>query len=165
MPRRPSVPGPLPSLAIGVLGFIGFIVAVIVIVLAIILLGLLFGVLTLPSLVALEGLAGALALFGTILVFVVATAFLADAVVGLSLATLVSPLPATFWGRLGLLAAGAAVVVILTSLPIIGGWLKLLVILLGLGAMLLVAWRWWQGRATAARSVAPSQVPEAAAAG
>lgn len=158
---------PLPSLAIGVLGFIGFIVVVIVLVLAIVLLGLLFGVLTLASLVALEGFAGVLALLVTIFTFVVATAFLVDAVVGLSLGMLVSPLPVTYWERLGLLAAGAAVVVILTSLPIIGGWLKLLVVLLGLGTMLLVAWGWWQGRGTRARISAapPAEVPEAGAAG
>jgi hypothetical protein len=152
---------PLPSLGFGVLGFIAFVAGLIVLVIAIVVLGLLFGILTLGSLVAIEGVGGLLALFGTVFAFVIATAFLVDAVVGLTLGTLVTPLPSTYWSRLGLLAAGAAVVVILTSLPIIGGWLKLLVVLLGLGAMVLVAWRWWQSRGTEARTPpAPARVSD-----
>jgi hypothetical protein len=48
------------------------------------------------------------------------------------------------WQELGLLAGGAAVVVIATSLPIVGGLAKLLVIVFGLGALGLAAWRGWQ---------------------
>ena len=39
-----------------------------------------------------------------------------------------------------MLAVGAAVVVLLSSLPIVGPWIKLVVVVLGLGAILL-AWR------------------------
>ena len=44
------------------------------------------------------------------------------------------------WRELAVLAVGAAVVVLLSSLPIVGPWVKLVVILLGLGAVL-IAWR------------------------
>jgi hypothetical protein len=39
------------------------------------------------------------------------------------------------WADFGLLAIGVAIVVVLTSLPIVGGWLKLVVVALGLGAL------------------------------
>jgi hypothetical protein len=44
------------------------------------------------------------------------------------------------------------VVVVLSAIPVIGPWVKLIVILLGLGAVLLTAW--------SARRPAPSPVPE-----
>jgi uncharacterized membrane protein len=50
------------------------------------------------------------------------------------------------WRELGLLAAGAAVVVLVTSIPVIGGWLKLAVILFGLGAFAVVWWHGWRSR-------------------
>ena len=42
------------------------------------------------------------------------------------------------------MAAGALVVVIVTSLPIIGGIAKLAVMLFGLGGIALAAWRHWR---------------------
>jgi hypothetical protein len=45
--------------------------------------------------------------------------------------------PARRWPALAL---GILVVVILTSLPVVGGWLAFLVVLLGLGAALLALW-------------------------
>ena len=41
------------------------------------------------------------------------------------------------------MALGAAVVVVLSAIPVIGPWVKFVVILLGLGAVLLV---WWSAR-------------------
>ena len=52
----------------------------------------------------------------------------------------------------GLLAVGAAVVVVLSVIPVIGPWVKFVVIVLGLGAVLLTLW--------AGRRPAPPPVPE-----
>jgi len=48
--------------------------------------------------------------------------------------------------------AGAAVVVIATSIPIVGGWVKLAVVLFGLGALVIAGWEAWRARR---RSLAP----------
>jgi hypothetical protein len=83
--------------------------------------------------------------------FVLAVGFIADLVVGIALARLVAREPAAaWWQQFGILAAGAAVVVIVTSLPILGGIAKLLVALFGLGALALVAWTAWRPPAPAA---------------
>jgi hypothetical protein len=50
------------------------------------------------------------------------------------------------WQEVAMLALGLALVVIVTSLPIIGGIAKLVVIILGLGALALAAWSGWRGR-------------------
>jgi hypothetical protein len=42
-------------------------------------------------------------------------------------------------------------VVIVTSIPIIGGWLKLAVVLFGLGAFAVAWWRAWRPPREAAR--------------
>jgi hypothetical protein len=69
------------------------------------------------------------------------------------------------WRELALLAGGAAVVVLLSSLPVVGPWVKFVVILLGLGAVFL--WlRDWRRGATAApgdrvQPSEPSQAPQA----
>jgi len=130
---------PLPSLGFGVLGIIGLVVFVVAVLIVAILLAVVFGLLGLGDLVA-------LALFGalTLLVltgfafFAIAT-FLAPATVGLALGALAlgdEPRSRRWWG----LVLGLLVVVILTSLPVVGGWLGLLVLLLGLGAAIRLAW-------------------------
>ena len=77
--------------------------------------------------------------------FWLAVAFLADVVVALGLAHIVSrPGPnESRWRELLLLAVGALVVVVITTLPIIGGVAKLLIVLFGLGAL---AYAWWRSR-------------------
>jgi len=64
----------------------------------------------------------------------------ADALVGVVLAGLVMRGEnRSRWRELAVLAVGAAVVVLLSSLPVVGPWIKLVVIVLGLGAVL-IAW-------------------------
>jgi hypothetical protein len=122
-------------------------VLVLLAIILIVLLAILFGVLQLGALVAIEIIGGLLAIFVVSFGFVLAVAFVADLVVGLGIARLVARNPeAGWWQRFGLLAVGIAVVVIVTSLPIIGGIAKLLVVLFGLGALLLAAWSAWRGR-------------------
>jgi hypothetical protein len=158
---------PLLSLGVGFLAWIGFIVFVIVVALVAILLAVVLGLISLGSLAAVDIIAGMLALFAGSFAFWIAVAFLADIVVGLALVRLVIRDPAadtSRWRELGLLVAGAAVVVVITSLPFIGGIVKLAVVLFGLGAIALAAWRGWRrprGEPVMV-SVAPTAMPPAA---
>lgn len=136
---------PLASLGGGVAALIGYVVLVIAIVIVMILLAIVSGLLGLGALVGIDVVAGLLAIGVTTFGFALAVAFVADIVVGLALARLVAPgEPAGRWQELGLLAAGLALVVIVTSVPIIGGLVKLAVVLFGLGALAVVAWRFWR---------------------
>jgi hypothetical protein len=153
---------PLLALGGGVLACLGYIAFMIGAVLAMVLLGLLFGLLRIGSLVAIEIVAGTLAIGVGTFLFVVAAAFMTDALVGLALARIAMSmaLPSR-WRELGRLAAGAAVVVIVTSIPIVGGWIKLAVILFGLGALTIAGWEGWRAR----RRPPPEPLPEMAPAG
>ncbi len=146
---------PLPSAGWGILGLIGYVVVLIAIIIAMILLAIIFGIVSFGDLVGLSVLGGIVALLGLTLGFIVVCAYLADAIVGAALAGFVmrGRGPMTRGQEFGALAAGAAVVVILSSIPVIGGWVKLVVILLGLGAVLLA---WWS-----ARRSTPGPAPEA----
>jgi hypothetical protein len=136
---------PAASLGSGLLTCLGYIVFVIAAVLLMILLAVVFGLLRIGSLVGIELIAGLLSLFTVSFAFVLAVAYVADLVVGLTLARVVAPAGSgNRWRELALLAAGAAAVVILTSLPVIGGLVKLAVVLFGLGALALAAWRAWR---------------------
>jgi hypothetical protein len=139
---------PLLSVGGGVLAWIAFIAFAIVLLLVTVLLAIALGLAQLGTLAAIDVIAGLLTLFAASFAFWLAVAFLADIVVGLALARLVVREPATEgnrWRELGLLVAGAAVVAIVTSLPVIGGLAKLLVVLFGLGALTVAAWRAWRG--------------------
>ena len=141
---------PAASLGFGVLAFLGYFVLVVLAIILIVLLAILFGVLQLGALVAIEIVGGLLAIFVATFGFVLAIAFVADLVVGLGIGRLVARGPqAGWWQRFAWLAAGIAIVVIVTSLPIIGGIAKLLVVLFGLGALFLAARGAWRGRGSA----------------
>jgi hypothetical protein len=136
---------PAASLGYGLLACLGYIVFLIAALALMILLGILFGLLRIGSLVGIEIIAGLLSMFTVSFAFVLAVAYVADLVVGLTLARMVAPAGSgSRWRELALLAAGAAVVVILTSLPVVGGLFKLAVVLFGLGALALAAWRAWR---------------------
>lgn len=154
---------PWASLGGGLLTCLGYIVFVIVTFLVTILLAIVFGLLRIGSLVGIDIVAGLLTVFGVSFLFVLAVAYVADLVVALWLARFVAPgtpeAPSR-WRDLGLLVAGAAVVVAVTSVPIVGGWVKLLVILFGLGALGLNAWHGWRGRRTPAT---PAPLPPSGA--
>jgi hypothetical protein len=147
---------PLRALGGGVLAFVGYIAFVIAAFIAMVLLAILFGLLQVGSLVAIDLIGGLLAISVVTFVFVLVIAFAADALVGLTVARWAAARMATGmngqnrWQELGLLAVGAAGVVIVTSIPIVGGWLKLAVILFGLGAFALAWWNGWRSRREAA---------------
>jgi hypothetical protein len=150
---------PLPSAGWGIVAFCGYFVLVLLVVLVMILAAILFGLLGFGTVVAIDVFGGLVLIAGLTLAFVVVVAFLADAIVGLALARLVvartgrggpgawatgapgaDMSSADRWSELGWLAVGVAVVVVLSSLPIIGGIFKLAVVVLALGALWL-AWR------------------------
>jgi cytoskeletal protein CcmA (bactofilin family) len=132
---------PLPAAGWGFVAIIGFAVLLIVVLIAMILLAIAFGLLGFSDLVGIGILGGIVAILGASLAFAVVAGYVADALVGVVLASLVMRGEnSSRWRELAVLAIGAAVVVLLSSLPIVGPWVKLVVVLLGLGAIL-IAWR------------------------
>ena len=131
---------PLPSVGWGIVAICGFVVLLIVVLIVMILFAIAFGLLGFSDLVGIDILGGIVAILGASLAFAVVAGYVADALVGVALASLVMRGEnSSRWRELGVLAVGAAVVVLLSSLPIVGPWVKLVVILLGLGAIL-IAW-------------------------
>ena len=131
---------PLPSAGWGIVAICGFVVLLIVVLIVMILFAIAFGLLGFSDLVGIDILGGIVAILGASLAFAVVAGYVPDALVGVALASLVMRGEnSSRWRELGVLAVGAAVVVLLSSLPIIGPWVKLVVILLGLGAIL-IAW-------------------------
>jgi len=154
---------PLPAAGWGIVAILGFGVLLIVVLIAMILLAIAFGLLGFSDLVGIGILGGIVAILGTSLVFAVVAGYVADALVGVALASLVmrgdDP---SRWRELAVLAVGAAVVVLVSSLPIVGPWVKLVVVLLGLGAVL-IAWRRPRGTdgvVAPGGFVQPPQVPQ-----
>jgi cytoskeletal protein CcmA (bactofilin family) len=146
---------PLPAAGWGILGLLGYLVALLVILLGMIVLAVVFGIVGFDDLVGLDVLTGFVAILGTTLGFVVICAYLADAIVGAAVAGVVMrDRSATRSREFGLMAVGAAVVVLVSLIPVIGPWIKFVVIVLGLGAVLLA---WYRGRRSAAPPV-PQQV-------
>jgi dolichol kinase len=75
-----------------------------------------------------------------VFLFVLAVGFAAPATVGLALGRLlVRGDGRSFLGWLGGLVLGVLVVVLVAAIPVAGGWLEALLVLLGLGALLLTA--------------------------
>ena len=103
-------------------------------ILLMVLLALAFGLLQVAALAVIELVTGILTISIVSFVLILAAAYFADLVVGLALGRLVaSGSYANRWQELGVMVAGVAVVVVATSLPAIGGLVKLVVICLGLG--------------------------------
>ncbi len=144
----------------GLVAFVGFIALLVVIPLVTVILAILLGLLGFGGLAGIVILAGIVAVLGLILGFAIAGFFLGDAIVGLALARLVTgddrgratreeaiaDRPTSREGTLLtgrnvlVMAIAVALIVILTSLPVIGGILRLVVAILGLGAVLYALW-------------------------
>lgn len=135
-PTRTLRQRPLTSLGLGVLALAGLVVSVALLILVTTLLAIVLGFVGLGDLVAL--LIFLLVVSLVVLSFLVflAVVFGAPATVGMALGGLVfgTTSRARRWTSL---IVGLAVVVALTSLPIIGGWLAFFVLVFGLGAILL----------------------------
>jgi cytoskeletal protein CcmA (bactofilin family) len=155
----------LASLGIGVVAIIGYVVTVVILFLAMVLLAILFAILTLGALVAIDLVGGIVAFLVLTLGFGLAASFFADVLVGLTIGRLVLPAiglrsGSDRWQDLGVLAVGAALVVIVTSLPVVGWFAKLLVVLFGLGAIAIATWLGWRGRSGTPAAQAPPAAPD-----
>jgi cytoskeletal protein CcmA (bactofilin family) len=147
------------SLGIGFLGFIGVVVALVLVILATVLVAVLLGLLGLGSLSGMTVYGGILVAAIIIFGFVLAVAFAAQATVGLALGRLlVRSDGRSFLGGLGALALGVLVVVLVAAIPVAGGWLEALLVLLGLGALVLRARPGRRRLAEAVGSASPSSV-------
>jgi hypothetical protein len=105
-----------------------------------VLVAVVLGLLGLGSLTGMTVFGGILVAAIVVFLFLLAVAFAAQAIVGLALGRLlVRGAGRSFLGGLGALASGVAVVVLLSAIPVAGGLLEALVVLLGLGAVLLLA--------------------------
>ena len=131
---------PLVSFGIGILGFVGVIVALVLVILVTVLAAILLGLLGLGSLSGVTVYGGILLAATMVFLFLLAVAFVAQATVGLALGQLVFRGGGrSFLTGLGALAFGVLVVVLASAIPVAGGWLEALLVLLGLGALLLMA--------------------------
>jgi cytoskeletal protein CcmA (bactofilin family) len=147
---------PLPAAGWGVLGLFGYVVVLILIVLAMVVFGIIFALVGFEDLVGLDVLGGVAAILGVTTAFVVIAGYLADALVGAALAGLVMrSASSTRTREFGLLAIGAAVVVALSWIPVVGPVVKLVVVVLGLGAVLLAVQEAWRSRPAAGGVQAP----------
>jgi cytoskeletal protein CcmA (bactofilin family) len=128
------------SFGVGILGFIAVIVLLIGVILFIVLVAIVLGLLGLGSLAGVTVFGGLLVAAIIVFLFVLAVVFAAPATVGLALGRLLVRTDGRSFGSwLGALALGVLVVVLVASIPVAGGFLEALLVLLGLGALLLTA--------------------------
>lgn len=146
----------------GLLSLAGAIVAIVALFVVMVLLAIVFGAATLAGLALLDIILGMLAFLALVFGVVIAAVFYSVAVVGLGLARAVMPRllpsraaagapPMSRLEEFGLLALGVAVLVILTSLPVVGPLVELVVVFVGLGAIGVVLWESWRRSRAGAR--------------
>jgi hypothetical protein len=127
---------PWASLGIGVVGVVAFGALVVLVILVAVLLAIGLGLVGLSDLVGAIIFAALVAVVVLAFLFFVATVFGAPAWVGMALGSIALSLDSTA-RRLAALLIGLVVVVALTSVPVVGIWIGLLVALFGLGAAIL----------------------------
>lgn len=129
---------PVKAAAWGFVGLIGYVVLLVVITIVMIILAVPLGLLRFDALVAIDVLGGLLGILGLSLALAIVAAWVVDAIVGAAIANLIPQVErANRWQEFALMAAGAAVVVFFSSLPVVGGLIKLIVVILGLGVLLI----------------------------
>jgi cytoskeletal protein CcmA (bactofilin family) len=128
---------PLASFGIGIVGVIGVAVGLVVVLFVTILLAIGLGLLGLGPLAGTIVFAGILAIGIIAFLLFLAVTFGAPAAVGLGLGRLLFREGGSFARAFAALALGVLVVVLIAAIPLVGGWLQLLLVLLGLGALLL----------------------------
>jgi cytoskeletal protein CcmA (bactofilin family) len=130
---------PLVSFGVGILGFIGVIVLLVVLILVTVLVAIALGLLGLGSLTGVTVFGGILVAATVVFLFLLALGFGAQATVGLALGRLLFRGEGrSFLAGFGALAVGLLVVVLLAAIPVAGGWIEALLVVLGLGALLLM---------------------------
>ena len=134
---------PLLSLGWGVLALAIFAVMFVLVLALTILLAILFGFVTLGGLVATIIGAGVLVEVVLAVAFAVSVVFLAPIVVSFLVGRMLlrSSLPGGLGGRIVALVVGLLIYVALRAIPIVGAIVTLAVVLFGLGALCVWAWR------------------------
>jgi cytoskeletal protein CcmA (bactofilin family) len=137
---------PLPSVGWGLVALIGIPIAMLILVAVVALIAVIMGALTLGRLVALVIGLGLLSEGALALGFWITIGLIAHIVVGSLLGSLVLERfrPERAGGRMLALLVGLVILAILGAVPYLGGILRLLVALLGLGAVCL--WLYGRGR-------------------
>ena len=144
---------PWASLGVGFVGVIAFGVLVFLVILVAVLLGIGVGLMGLSDLVGAIIFAAVAAVVVLAFLLFIATVFGAPAWVGMALGSIALSLDSTA-RRWAALIIGLAVVVALTSIPIVGAWLGLVVVLFGLGAAILA----FRPRTTTPMAVEPAGI-------
>jgi cytoskeletal protein CcmA (bactofilin family) len=135
---------PLASAGLGIGVLVGSLIGVIAVLLLAILLAILLGSVTLDALAGFTIWGGILAILVWTFLLILAMAYLVDAVVGVAIGQMVERgWSKSRWHELALLIGGSFLVVLVTNLPFIGPIAKLVVIVLGLGAMAVAIGEWW----------------------
>lgn len=148
----------------GILGIAAFVALLVVVTIVLILLAIAFGSLGFDSLVALDVFGGLIAIGAICVLFAFVAAYLVEAIVGLALGRLVANEEVEpRWRPYAVLAVGAGVVVLGSSLPVIGPWIKVLVVILGLGALLGELWARRRPAPVVAVAAAPATGVESSA--
>jgi cytoskeletal protein CcmA (bactofilin family) len=135
---------PLPDLGVGILAVIGFCVACLALLAAMLVLAIPLGILGFGQLAA-TIVIGTL-LIGCILTFAFAliVLFVAAAIVGLAIGRVVLRYTFADWNQRPTVALllGVLLIVVVTAVPVLGGLINAIAVLLGLGALMLMTW-WW----------------------
>jgi hypothetical protein len=127
---------PWTSLGVGVVGVVAFGVLMFLVVLVAVLLSIGLGLVGLSDLVGAIIFAALATLLVLAFLFFLIAVFGAPAWVGMAVAGLVVGLDSTS-RRWAALVIGLVIVVALTSIPLVGGWIGLVVLFFGLGAAIL----------------------------
>jgi cytoskeletal protein CcmA (bactofilin family) len=149
---------PLPSLGWGVLAFFGTFFVLGLLVAIMIAIAILFGALTLGNLAGLTLLLGVSAFMSLLIAFGLIVGYLSYLVIGYlggrwilgSINPALTEKP--YWSLL----LGILILVILTAIPVLGGLIRIVVVLAGLGAVVVLTWEHF--RPTPA-PLAPAPVP------
>jgi cytoskeletal protein CcmA (bactofilin family) len=131
---------PLPSLGWGVVTIAAFILAILVILIATILVAVVLGVITLGGLAGTTAWIGALTMALLVFFFSIAVTYVTKVVVSFLGGRLILARLKPDWadGRIWPLVVGVVLFIIITAIPILGGLVNLVVVLLGLGALWLL---------------------------
>jgi hypothetical protein len=131
---------PLPSLGWGVVSIAVFILALLVILIATILVAVVLGVVTLGGLAGTTVWTGILTMALLAFFFSIAVTYVTKLVVSFLGGRLILARLKPDWaeGRIWPLVVGVVLFVVITAIPILGGLISLIVVLLGLGALWLL---------------------------
>jgi hypothetical protein len=148
---------PLASFGVGALSLVGSVVLAFLVIIVAVLVGIPFGMLGLGGLFAILLFAALLSLVVLAFLLVVTLAFVAPVVVGLAIGRLLLRDGSAIRRWVALLL-GVLVVVVVSSVPVVGGWIGFLIALFGLGAVVLRMWP-WRGRRPSVPPVRPDVAP------